>query len=197
MSDSLPRTIADRLSRSALGRCLRRFARRQDGAAAVEFAFIAVPFLALLFAILETALVFFAGQSLESAVADTGRLIMTGQAQQGISPSDSTKVGYTANDIKQVACDHSYGLFDCNNLYVSVQTYGSFGTTSTAPPLDANQQLNTANLPFNMGVQGSIVVVQLYYQWPIYVSLLDANLSNQNGQKRLLIATSVFVNEPY
>ena len=102
MSDSLPRKIADRLSRSALGRCLRRFARRQDGAAAVEFAFIAVPFLALLFAILETALVFFAGQSLESAVADTGRLIMTGQAQQGISPSDSTKVGYTANDIKQV-----------------------------------------------------------------------------------------------
>ena len=53
---------------SAPGRWLRRFARRQDGAAAVEFAFIAAPFLALLFAILETSLVFFAGQTLEAAL---------------------------------------------------------------------------------------------------------------------------------
>ena len=43
--------------------------------------FVALPFLALTFAILETALVFFAGQTLEAAAAESGRLIMTGQAQ--------------------------------------------------------------------------------------------------------------------
>jgi len=41
------------------------------------------------------------------------------------------------------------------------------------------------------------VVVTLYYEWPIYVSLLGNNLSNLNGSKRLLVATSVFKNEPY
>ena len=183
--------------RSAPGRWLRRFARRQDGAAAVEFAFIAVPFLALLFAILETSLVFFAGQTLEAAVADSARLIMTGQAQTGVSPTTGT-VGFTQADFKNEVCARTYGLFDCqNSLFISVQTYSTFGTTSTTAPVDANKQLNTNNLPFNMGAQGNIVVVQLYYQWPIYVSLLDASLINQNGQKRLLVATSVFVNEPY
>ena len=44
-------------------------------------AMVAAPFLALVFAILETAIVFFAGQTLETAAADSARLIMTGQAQ--------------------------------------------------------------------------------------------------------------------
>src|SRR5437016_8109004 len=67
---------------------IRRLGRREDGAAAVEFALVAVPFLALLFAIIETALVFFAGQYLETLVADSSRLIMTGQVQsQGTTQS--------------------------------------------------------------------------------------------------------------
>jgi hypothetical protein len=37
------------------------------------------------------------------------------------------------------------------------------------------------------------VVVRLFYQWPIYVSLLQ----NMSGNKRLLIATAAFRNEPY
>ena len=49
---------------------VRRFVRQQDGSAAVEFGMVAVPFLGLTFAILETALVFFAGQTLETAVTD-------------------------------------------------------------------------------------------------------------------------------
>src|ERR1700736_976406 len=59
----------------------RRLLRREDGAAAVEFALVAAPFLALMFAIIETALVFFAGQYLETVVTDSTRLILTGQAQ--------------------------------------------------------------------------------------------------------------------
>jgi Flp pilus assembly protein TadG len=64
-------------------RLVRRFVRQQDGSAAVEFGMVAVTFLGLTFAILETALVFFAGQTLETAVTDSARLIMTGQAQPG------------------------------------------------------------------------------------------------------------------
>ena len=41
---------------------VRRLLRQQDGAAAVEFGLVAAPFLALVFAIMESAIVFFAGQ---------------------------------------------------------------------------------------------------------------------------------------
>ena len=39
--------------------------------------------------------------------------------------------------------------------------------------------------------------IQSGNQTPIYVSMLSNNLSNQNGSNRLLVATSVFKNEPY
>ncbi len=65
--------VATRLPTAFTGslpvRTARRFARQQDGAAAVEFALVAAPFSALIFAILETALVFFAGQTLETAAS--------------------------------------------------------------------------------------------------------------------------------
>jgi Flp pilus assembly protein TadG len=167
----------------------RRFARGQDGAAAVEFALVAAPFLALIFAILETALVFFASQTLEAAASNAGRLIMTGQAQTA---------GYSQADFKTAVCnDLSGGLFNCTNgVYVDVETYTSFSAINTAPPV-TNGQLNTSNMNYLPGGPGDIVVVRLYYQWPIYVSLLGDTLSNLNGGNRLLVATSVFRNEPY
>jgi Flp pilus assembly protein TadG len=56
----------------------RRFRRNRGGSAAVEFALVAPMFFALLFAIIETALVFFAGQVLETVNQNSARMIMTG-----------------------------------------------------------------------------------------------------------------------
>ena len=91
MFEAARTTITARMRRLIPARLARRFMRRQDGAAAVEFALVALPFLALTFAILETALVFFAGQTLEAAAADPARLIMTGQAQTGGFDKDAFK----------------------------------------------------------------------------------------------------------
>src|SRR3990172_7469707 len=110
-------------ARRLLGhKLVRQLVQRQDGAAAVEFALVAAPFLALLFAIMETAIIFFAGQALETAVADSARLIMTGQAQtQGF---DQTK-------FKEQVCAKIYGLFNCNaGVYVDVKTFTNFSTVS-------------------------------------------------------------------
>jgi Flp pilus assembly protein TadG len=166
----------------------RSFARRQDGAAAVEFALVATPFFALIFAIMETALVFFAGQTLEAAASDSARLIMTGQAQAG---------GYdNAAGFKQKVCANASGLFDCNKIQVDVKKYTSFGSyTQTSPVTDG--ELDTTKINYESSAAGDIVVVTLYYEWPVYVSLLGNNLSNLNGNNRLLVATAVFRNEPF
>src|SRR5262245_27157195 len=79
----------------------RRLIGQQDGAAAVEFGLVAAPFLALIFAIMETAIVFFAGQALETAAADSARLIMTGQAQTA---------GYSESQFKTAVCGKIHGL---------------------------------------------------------------------------------------
>jgi len=167
----------------------RRFLRQQDGAAAVEFALVAAPFLALTFAILETAMVFFAGQTLEAATADSARLILTGQAQTA---------GFSKADFKTQVCNRIYGLFDCaNGIYVDVKNYSSsFSAVSTASPV-TNGNLNTASMTYAPGGPGCITVVSLYYQWPIWVPTFGLTLNNLNGNYRLLQATSVFRNEPY
>jgi Flp pilus assembly protein TadG len=188
MLDATRKGIAACMRRLLPSRIARRFARQQDGAAAVEFALVAAPFLALTFAILETAFVFFAGQTLEAAAADSARLIMTGQAQTA---------GYAAADFMTLVCARIYALFDCaNGIYVNVQTYASFAAANTASPI-TNGTFNTGAMGYNPGDVGNIVVVSLYYQWPIYVSMFSDNLSNLSGNKRLLAATSVFRVEPY
>ena len=167
---------------------LRGFARAREGSAAVEFGLVAAPFLALLFAIMETAFVFFAGQSLEYAASQSGRLIMTGQ-------QDSANWDQAA--FKTQVCNRIVALFDCQSkLWVNVQKYTTFSQASTTPPYN-NGQLDTSKMNYQPGVPGDVIVVQLYYQWPIYVSLLNSKLSNQNGNHRLLVATNVFRNEPY
>jgi Flp pilus assembly protein TadG len=176
-------------------RLARRFVRHQEGATAVEFALVAAPFLALIFAILETAIVFFAGQTLETAVADSARLIMTGQAQ---TATTAHGVGFNAADFKTAVCGRLFAMFNCTNIYVDVQTYSNFSGISQALPIDSNGNLMTSGFGYNPGATGQITVVRIMYQWPIFVSLFDINqLSDMAGHKRLLIATAAFRNEPY
>ena len=180
--------LARRLIALLPRRAARRFIRAHSGAAAVEFGLVAVPFLALTFAIMETALVFFSGQTLEAAAAASARLIMTGQAQSA---------GFSAQQFKQAVCNQIFGLFDCaNGVYVDVKSYANFASINTTPPV-TNGQLNTQNMSYSPGGPGSIVVVTLYYQWPIYVTLFSDNLNNLTGNNHLLAATNVFRNEPY
>src|SRR5437763_5625471 len=117
------------LKRPLAGVAARRMLREQSGAAAVEFALVAAPFLALLFAIIETAIVFFAGQALETAVADSSRLIMTGQAQSQ---------NFDAAAFKNAVCAKIFGLFDCQNgVYVDVKTFTSFANVTMSNQVDA------------------------------------------------------------
>ena len=66
--------IMQRAERHAL-RFAKRFTRNEDGATAIEFAIVALPFFALLFGILELAVVFFINSALVQATAEAGRVL--------------------------------------------------------------------------------------------------------------------------
>jgi Flp pilus assembly pilin Flp len=169
---------------------LRRFRRNRHGSAAVEFALVAPVFFALLFAIIETAIIFFAGQVLETVTQDSSRLIMTGQAQIAAYK--------TADDFKtNVVCPRINVLFDCKNgISVDVQSYSQFSAVKIIPPIDASLTFVAPN-NYSPGGAGNIVVVRLFYQWPLFVTGLGYNISNLKNNMRLLTATAAFQNEPF
>src|SRR3954468_6774681 len=175
-------------STAALGKALRRFRRNRRGSAAVEFALVAPVFFALLFAIIETAIVFFAGQVLETVTQDSARFIMTGQAQTG---------GYSQSQFKTYVCGKVSILFDCvNGIYVDVQSYPQFSGVSVGDPIDGSKNFIPPN-NYSPGGPGDIVVVRLFYQWPLFVTALGYNVSNLSGGKRLLTADAAVQNEPF
>jgi Flp pilus assembly protein TadG len=166
----------------------RRFVHQCQASTTVEFGLLGAPFVALIFAILQTAIIFFAGQSLETAAATASRLILTGQAQTA---------GWSASQFKQQVCNAITGMFSCQSgVYVDVETYSSFAAVNLNMPV-SNGSFNSANLGYNPGGPGDIVVVRLYYKYPVYVDLFGFNLSSVNGGFNLLAATAVFKNEPY
>lgn len=175
-------------STATVRKALRRFRRNRRGSAAVEFALVAPVFFALLFAIIETAIVFFASQVLETVTQDSARFIMTGQAQTG---------GYSQSQFKTYVCGKIGVLFDCvNGVYVDVQSYPGFSNVSISDPIDGGKNFVSPN-NYNPGGPGDIVVVRLFYQWPLIVTGLGYNIANLTGSKRLLTATAAFRNEPY
>ena len=187
--------IASRLQLLARSRMIRRLARREDGIAAVEFALVAAPFLALMFAIIETALVFFAGQYLETIVADSSRLIMTGQVQTQ---------GLTQTQFVNQICGKIVALFNCSALIVDVQKYSAYSGTDTSMPLSNGNLTFATNAQgqpitnFQPGGPGDIVVARIMYEWPVWVWFPGfAAMSDMSNKKRLLMATAAFTNEPY
>jgi len=178
-------TLMGPLSRVSI---VRRFTDDRSGSSAVEFAIVSIPFFTVLFGIVETAVVFFGGQTLETGVAAAGRMIRTGQVQtQGI----------TEAQFRTLVCQNQPVLPDCNNkLVVDVRSFPNFGGVNLPDPLDADGNL-TNNFTYQPGVAGDVVVVRTFYVWDMLIPDPITQLSNMSGSQRLIAATAAFRNEPF
>lgn len=180
------------VSAAAARSVFRRFRRNRRGSAAVEFALVAPVFFALLFAIIETGIMFFASQVLETVTQDSARHILTGQAQTAALTQAQFK--------SQIVCPSgslASVLFDCvNGIYIDVQSYPSFSSVNINSQIDGSGNFIN-NMQYKPGGAGDIVVVRMFYQWPLFVTGLGYNIANLSGSKRLLAATAAFQNEPY
>ncbi|MEZ5923528.1 MAG: TadE/TadG family type IV pilus assembly protein [Hyphomicrobiaceae bacterium] len=191
---------AIRSKRVAPLRRLKMLRRNQDGFTAVEFALVIGPFLALLFAIMEVALVYFATFSLENATEQASRLIRTGQAQ-----------GFSAADFKDAVCERVPAFMSCeDDLIVDVRTFPSLGAAAAGAPTAVDNDGNMIDgfEQFNTGGGGSIVLVNVYYHWKLFAALPDIGylltggkssigLGNLADGSRLITSATVFKNEPF
>lgn len=164
---------------------IRRFLGQGEGATAVEFALVAPAFIALLYAIFQTALVFFAQQALQTATLQTARQIMTGQAQAA---------NMTQTQFQAAVCANAAGLFNCSGIYAAVQTFTTFPNVTMYSPI-SNGKFSGSNMPFSPGAPGDVEVVQVFYQWPVWPGPLNFSLANA-GTTDVIVATAAFRNEP-
>ena len=184
-------------SAASLRNKLRRFRRSRRGSAAVEFAMVAPIFFALLFAIIETSLVFFASQILESGIQDSSRQLYTHQLQDGGLTLLQEEAAF-----KQDLCNSVKVLLSCP-LDVDVKFYPSGTPITITDPIDGSGNYDNTNLVFQLPPKNSsaTVVVRGFYQWPLFVTGLGYNIANigrgSSNSKRLLAATAAFHVEPY
>ena len=150
---------------------------------------VVTPLLALLLGSLQLSMCFFAAQALQSATMNAGRELMTGQVQ---------KAGMTAAQFGQLVCGNASWLFSCGGLMTDVQSAGSYAAIGTTPPhLTYNAQGQVTNTwSWSPGGPGDVVIVRVMYNWPVF-GPAGLGLSDQPGGNHLLIATTVFKNEPF
>lgn len=183
---------------------LQSFRRAQDGVAALEFALIALPFFALLFAILEVALLFMVSTTLENSMGTSARTIRTGELQTGNAARPQPKTNAElAGEFKSQICGNLGWLqAQCGNaLFVDVRTYTQFSQTGSATdPVRVSggrSQFDPTQTTFVPGGPRDIVLVRAFYRWPIVSPLLTPAMVEMGDNEHVVTAVSVFRNEPY
>lgn len=171
---------------------LARFGRARQGATAIEFAIIALPFMILLFGIIELGMVFLVSVTLQNATDNAARQIRTGELQNS---GANTKAAFAA-----LVCSNMTWLSApcASKLTVDVQTFSNFTALSAAGQTDPTT-FDPNNTCWSSGQPGDIVLVRTYYQWDIFTPMLDASLVNMGTGtgKRLIGAATSFRNEPW
>jgi Flp pilus assembly protein TadG len=168
-------------------RLARRFAQSDRGVTVIEFAIIGPVFFALIGATLETALAFFAGYALEAAVIDSSRLIRTGQPDY-----ISSEANY-----REALCGQLYGMFDCEQLRMSVRPINDFASFSMTAPIDADTGDWTMDNTYTGAGPLQTMMIEAYYKWPTFFNIPGLIVGQTADGKRLLAATHVIRTEPF
>ena len=164
--------------------------KSQSGAAALEFALVALPLFVAVLSIVEVMLVVLTSSSLAEATTLAARSIRTGQLQKSGSATSSTFA-------QEICSNMSWLGPQCaSNLSVDARVFSSFGSV-TPPPVVSNGLIDSSALSFNMGNAGDIVVVRAYYRWPLMTPFLAAALGAASNGVMVITSTAAFRNEPF
>ena len=165
---------------SPLSRCL----RSRRGVAAVEFALVAMPFIFMLFAIIESGLIFVAQIDLSNATMSLARKIRTGAIMATGASSTTSGPVLSLSDFKKAICN-SMNFIPVNTctaqLQIDVRTQSSFGGAQALAVPVVNMNFDNSTLCYFSGQSGSIVELRAFYLWTVNTPLLLTPLVNANA----------------
>lgn len=191
-------------------RLFRRFRDDREGAAALEFALLAIPFLMLVFATFETFLAFAGEQLMANAVDTMARKIRTGEITFGLGKSTDM----TESEFREAFCAEVAVLRMCSSseattpakLYLDVRQFASFADMPKDVPRVSSAEysdLDTSEFAFSPGGPESKNMVRAYYRWQVMTDLIRPYITNIRPAGTvlptdfLIVSTSAFQNEKY
>lgn len=179
----------------------KRFAPDRTGTVAIEWALVAIPFLAIVGAILDISYTSWASINLTGALNDAARTIQTGRFQK--KTSGVTDVTELITKFRDQLCmpdgtTRRLLFVDCAAVKVQVQTFPSIGAAQAETPLDATtkQWSSTFGTKYSNAGANTIVVAQAAIKVPVWFNVLQVTQNFDDGS-RLVQATAVFRTEPF
>lgn len=186
----------------------RRLLRSRDGAAAIEFAILSIPYFVIIFAIIETFAAYTAEQLVTNAVNTMARDLRTGN----ITYNRGRTTDMTQTQFRQAFCNEVSIMIACSateaatpaKLYLDVETLPTFkaiADKASIPRVGGQfSDLNTSAFHFAPGGPNSINLLRAYYRWNVTFDLIRS-LTNirpdSDTQQILIIATTAFRSENY
>jgi len=189
---------------------LARLFGSSEAGAAMEFALVAPVFFALILATLQLVLVFLVQAGLETACEGSARYVTTGQAQANFTGSTNAQgvVTTSQQQFMTYVCTQMPVFMGCGYLFADVTSAADYTTVSVAEPqwtFNPTTGAMTNTFTYSPGTANQIVVVRLYYFWPV-ISLLGFGITtpfyNTSGAQiasnyDVVLATSVAKTESY
>lgn len=167
---------------------LTHLAHDRTGAAAVEFAILALPLFMLIFGILELAAMFFVDTALDAALHKNARLIRTGRAAEK---------AMSLAAFKAAVCEDMVYLLNCDsNLLVVANVVSNISSTGAMMPADSDGNV-TITESFNIGYGSDYILVQAFLPWSPVVPLYSLSSQKFVDGSYVLGAAVLFRNEPF
>lgn len=184
-----------RLFRVRMPKSLGVAARDKSGSTAVEFAILSLPFMMLIFSIMEVGWFYFVNATVDSATVSAARILRTGTVQQFSGDADDQEQYFKDN-----LCRIIGPLGECSDIVTyEVKNYSSLteaanDTATMVCPDDEQQDID--GIDFSPGGEDRYVRVRLCMRYATINPAIGVNLSETDGKRNLLAVHFVKV-EPY
>lgn len=179
---------------------LRRLLKDRSGTSAIEFAVLALPFMMVIFASLETFMAFTAEQLLANATETMARKVRTGEIT-------STT---TREEFRRAFCTEISVIMTCSateaktpsKLFIDVRSFADFSKIPNTIPR-INGDLDTSGFQFAPGGPTTVTIVRAYYRWEVITDLVRPYITNLRPagtsmpNDYLMVATAAFRTESY
>lgn len=192
-------------------RLWRKLARSRDGAAAIEFAILAIPYFLIVFAIIETFVAFAAEQLVTNAVNTLGRQLRTGQITYQLNRVDTDM---DVTKFRRAFCNEVNIMIQCSEseittpskLYIDARTFASFAAIPKTIPRVSTASyadIDPTSFKFTPGGPSTINMLRAYYRWQVMTDLVRPYITTirpADGSMPsdfLIVATTAFQNENY
>lgn len=168
---------------------MRNLRTSNEGATAIEFALLAIPYVFLMVGIIELAIMFAAGSMLEGATNSAARLVRTGQLQQSGDASAQEAA------FREAFCEYATALVDCNDVVIEARLMESFSDAEGETPT-YDDEGNMESSGFETGGSNDKVLIRASYRYDFMTPFMGPLLGGADSAFDFM-STIVLQTEPY